>query len=611
MEVLYAAGFALAFIALIALLANKNAARTRATVRFTGRATHPSGKAVVNAMTGVIAPGANRPVQRPLFTTAAKISRFSLTTSCAGIEFQPTERVLIGGSKLQSRGGRSPRGKVGTRSSFLGAILFLSALTVSAQGGRTADQTPANTQLATGTQGTPENLQVNPGTQAAPELPQVNIASFPPETREQLESAYAAAHKNPQDASALGRLGMLLDLYHRPADASVCYQRAHVLEPGAFAWLYYWGSLLLNQQRMEEAAGVLSSAVEIQPEYIPARLKLGEALLETGKIDAAKEIYAGILKDHPDAAEAYYGLGRVQAARGNQARAAESYRKACELFPAYGAAHYGLAMAYRKLGRTAEAQEQASLHERNRYIVPPSEDPLRDELRKLDLSAAAHLERGVQLEEVGRFEDAIAETEKALELDPLLVKAHVNLLILYGRTGNAEKAKEHYAAVVAMDPEQFPEAYYNYGVLLVKENNFGEAEQAFRKAVTLAPSNEAAHSNLGYLLEHEGKLPEAAVEFRKLIELRPSSRQAHFELGRILVNLQRYDEAIEQFRQTLTPSDENTAAYLYAMGAAYGREGDNAHARDYLQQAKNLAAAQGQTALVSEIERDLQRVRGL
>ena len=607
MEVLYAAGVAQASIALLAVRAKAKLARTRE-VTAGVIATARSGESVASAAAGVGGSRSRRPGQQPrLFIAATESSRFSLTTNPPGIEFDATERVLGRRLKLQSKGGRSPRGKVSTRSSCaLGAILLLWAASVCvprtyAQVG-TADQ---------GGKGTRAEIQPSQGTQTPPELQQVNVASFPPETREQLEAAYAAARQNPQDASASGRLGMLLDLYHRPADASVCYQRAHLIEPGAFAWLYYWGSLLLNQQRMEEAAGVLSSAVEIKPEYVPARLKLGEALLETRKNDAAKEIYEGVLKEHPEVAEAYYGLGRVQAARGDEAGAAESYRKACELFPAYGAAHYGLAMAYRKLGRTAEAQEQATLHERNRYIVPPSADPLRDELRKLDLSAAAHLERGVQLEEVGRFEDAIAETEKALELDPLLVKAHVNLLILYGRTGNAEKAKEQYEAVVAMDPDQFPEAYYNYGVLAMKENHFGEAEEAFRKAVTLAPSNEAAHSNLGYLLEHEGKLPEAAVEFRKLIELRPNSRQGHFELGRILVNLQQYDEAIEQFRQTLTPNDENTPAYLYAIGAAYGREGDNAHARDYLQQAKDLAAAHGQTALVSEIERDLERVRGL
>jgi len=445
----------------------------------------------------------------------------------------------------------------------------------------------------------------------APEVPQVSIVGLPRETRKQVAQAYAAARERSSDAEAVGKLGMLLDLYHRPEQAAICYRRAHLMQPAAFRWLYYWGSLLFNQKKMGEALPVLTAALRLRPEYLAARLKLGEALLEAGKTKEAGEFYESILKDHPDAAEAYYGLGRVEAALGDQAAAAEWYRKACELFPTYGAAHYRLALAYRKLGRIGEAQEQSDIHERNIYVVPPVADPLRDELWALDMSAATHLERGVQLEQVGRTDDAIAETEEALRLDPSLVKAHVNLLILYARTGREEKAEEQYKSVLAADPEQFPDAYYNYGVLLVKEGKFEEAEKAFRKALAIAPSSDAAHNNLGYLLERQGKLSEAAVEYKKAIEVRPNSREAHFNLGRILVNQQQYQQGIEQLLETLTPVDENTPKYVYALGAAYGRSGDSAHALDYLEQAKELASVHGQTALLSEIEKDLERVKGL
>jgi len=445
---------------------------------------------------------------------------------------------------------------------------------------------------------------------AAPEVPQVNIAGLPRETQEQVAQAYAAARKHPQEADAVGKLGMLLDTYHRSEDAVLCYRRAHLLAPAAFKWLYYWGSLLLHENKMGEALPILTSALRLEPEYLPARLKVGEALLGAGKTEEAGKIYEGILKDYSDTAEAYYGLGRAKAALGDQPAAAELYRQACQLFPTYGAAHYGLAVAYRKLGRSQEAEEQANLHERNKYIVPPLADPLRDELRALDTSAATHLERGVQLEQVGRIDDAIAETENALRLDPSIVRAHVNLLILYARTGKAKEAEEHYKAVLAMSPNQFPEAYYNYGVLLLKEDKFEEAEKAFRQTLALSPSNDAAHDNLGYSLERQGNLLEAAAEYRKAIEINPGSRQAHFKLGRILVHHEQYQEGIAQLLQTLTPADENTPAYLYALGAAYGRAGDSAQAVQYLQRAKEQATARGQTALAAEIEKDLERVKG-
>jgi len=111
-------------------------------------------------------------------------------------------------------------------------------------------------------------------------------------------------------------------------------------------------------------------------------------------------------------------------------------------------------------------------------------------------------------------------------------------------------------------------------------------------------------SNLGYVLERQGKLPEAAQQFEKLIDLHPT-REAHFELGRILVNQQQYQAAIAHFQQILVPEDDKTPAYLYALGATYGRAGDETQAVRYLKQARQLATSQGQAALAAEINQDL------
>ncbi len=439
-----------------------------------------------------------------------------------------------------------------------------------------------------------------------PDLPKLAIANFLPEVRSQVQDAYDAARHHPEDAEASGKLGMLLDLYDRPDQASVCYERAHQLDATSFKWLYYLGSILAKQGKHAEAAVTLREVLRLNPEYLPARLKLAENLLVAGEIDASDAVYSEIVKKSPDVAEAYYGLGRIAAARGNPTAAAESFRKACELFPAYGAAHYALAQAEVKLGKSEESQQQLALFTKNKTIVPPVDDPLRDEMRKLDMAGRSHLERGFQLEQVGRVEDAIAETEKALQLDPSLVRAHINLIILYGRTGNLDKAEEHYQAVVKLDPNQFPDAHYNHGVLLTQEGKLDEAEREFRRALEIDPSYADAHNNLGYLLERQGRLAEAGDEYKKAIEAKPDFRQAHFNLGRLLVSQQQYQAAIEQFQQTLTPVDANTPSYLYALGAAYGRAGDRPQALRYLREARDQASRRGQAQLVGDIERDLQ-----
>ncbi len=443
-----------------------------------------------------------------------------------------------------------------------------------------------------------------------PQIPQVNVKEFPSETQKQVQEAYDAARRRSDDSAAVGKLGMLLDLYDRPEAALLCYQRAHELAPHAFRWLYFWGSLLLQNKRRQEAVPILKKALQLRPDYLPGEFKLAEALVESGQAEEAGKIYEAAAKKYPQYAEAYYGLGRVRAAQGDAASAVPLYRRACELFPTYGPAHYALAQAYRQLGQRDKAQEQLQLYEQGRNIVPPIEDPLRDEIRMLDLSATSYVERGVFLAEVGRLQDAIQATEKAAQLDPKSVLAHANLVSLYGRAGNLQKAEEHYRAVLALNPDQFPKAHYDYGLLLMRKGQFAAADAALRRALQIDPSYAQAHNNLGYVLEREGRQAEAMAEYRKSIESLPSFRQAHFNLGRILVNQGKYQEGIEQLLQTLTPVDESTPAYLYAVGASYGRAGDRPKALEYLRRARDEALARGQSKLLSNINRDLLTLEG-
>ena len=78
---------------------------------------------------------------------------------------------------------------------------------------------------------------------------------------------------------------------------------------------------------------------------------------------------------------------------------------------------------------------------------------------------------------------------------------------------------------------------------------------------------------------------------------------------RILVNQGNYQGGIEEFEKILSPADEKTPSYLYALGATYGRAGDRQKASRYLQQAREAALAHGQTSLVSSIDRDLRALK--
>jgi len=439
---------------------------------------------------------------------------------------------------------------------------------------------------------------------AMPDLPLLALDDFSVAVRGQIQQACADVRARPDDDIAIGRLGMILQTYGLFQEAAVCYRRAGRLAPSTLRWAYYLGTVESARGNCDAAAATLRIAPRLAPDYAPAQLLLANCLLASADWTGSEELYAAIVKQHPNSADAFYGLGRVRAARRDFTGAADAYGKACALFPDFGAAHYALALIYRTLGQDEKAKEQLRLFEKNKDAAPPSNDPLLNEVRALNLSATNQVQMGIELERQGRLEESVSAHEKALEIDPQMVQAHINLIELYGRLSQFQKAEEHYRAATHLEPGSV-ESYYNYGVLLVSVQKYEQAESAFRKTIEIDPFHAAAHNNLGYLLERQGKLLEAAAEYRTAIENKPSDRQAHFNLGRVLVNQHEYREGIQELEKTIEPEDENTPRYIYALGAAFARSGDRQNALRYIRQARDGAVARGQSGLVDSIERDL------
>ncbi|MFB3920611.1 MAG: tetratricopeptide repeat protein [Terriglobia bacterium] len=444
--------------------------------------------------------------------------------------------------------------------------------------------------------------------QEPPTLPTINVDHFFPVVREQVEKALETARANPKSAEVSGTLGMVLDTYEQYDSAAICYQRARWLDPISFRWAYYLGWVEAARGRFSEAENILRESLRMNPRYLPARLRLAEALMAAGKWKECGDLYAALTRDYPQMPAGHYGLGRVHSARGDSAAAIDSLEKACQLFPPYGAAHYALALAYRRVGPAERVREHLKLYEQSRTSVPGVEDPLRSAVEDLNLGPLGHMRRGVTLEQEGKIQEAIAEQEMALDADPKQIQVHINLIALYGRTNEFEKAEEHYRAAIDLNPNQ-AEAYYNYGVLLMRQGQNQRAEQAFGEVVRINPFYAEAHHSLGFLLERQGRLDQALEQYNAALANRPNYPLAHFHAGRILVNQNHYEEAIGHFLKTLTSEDENTPRFLYALAATYARAGRRERALEYFLKARDSAAARRQTELLRSIERDLEALR--
>jgi tetratricopeptide (TPR) repeat protein len=401
---------------------------------------------------------------------------------------------------------------------------------------------------------------------------------------------------------------MLLQAFEQYESAELCYRRARILDSNRFPWAYYLGLTQAIEGKNEDAAVTLRDAIRLDPGYLPARLKLAEVLLNARRLDESEAVCQSIAKDDPQFAPVYYWLGRVASARGQSAASIEQYRKACQLRPSFGTAHYALGLALQRIGQTTEAQPHMAEYQKYKADGDPQpEDPLLEAVRSLDNSALAHLMKGVDLENAGQIEGAIAEHEEAVKQDPRLVQAHANLIALYAKAGRGDKAESAYQATVKVNPN-LPQSHYDYGVFLVSQKRYGDAETAFRKALESSPHYAEAHSNLGAMLERAGKAEEAMRQYRAAIGDKPNFRMAHFQLGRLLLMKKRPGEAIAELSQTLTPADADTPRYMYALGIAYAEAGDYRSAERYLREAGERAAPLGQDQLMADIAMSLRKV---
>ena len=89
--------------------------------------------------------------------------------------------------------------------------------------------------------------------------------------------------------------------------AAACYRRAHILDPTSFRWVYYLALVQGAEGGYAEAVATLRDALRLDPEYVPAQLKLGGYLLALGKWQEATQLFEALVKKHPENAEAFYG----------------------------------------------------------------------------------------------------------------------------------------------------------------------------------------------------------------------------------------------------------------------------------------------------------------
>jgi len=182
-------------------------------------------------------------------------------------------------------------------------------------------------------------------------------------------------------------------------------------------------------------------------------------------------------------------------------------------------------------------KELASIYETTTG-QPAPETAIGRELNATELSNKA-----VALDNLGRFEDALACCDRALVIDPRHANAWLNKGNAIGSLGRSEEAMACFDRVLEIDPRH-ASAWHNKGFVLDRLGRSQEALACYDRAITIRPQDAETWSARGITLWNLGRSEEALASYDRAIAINPQFTDSWNNKGNALENLKRHVDAL-------------------------------------------------------------------
>ncbi len=246
-------------------------------------------------------------------------------------------------------------------------------------------------------------------------------------------------------------------------------------------------SALINADRPAEARDVLLAAMKIAPNDTRMSYMLAQAQRDAGDLEGAEATARALQARQPDDVRAIYLLGQMLEARGRHQEVIDLLKPD---------------IARRKAAKGKGAEIAMLLGS-----------------------------QGLALQQLHRYDEAIAAFTEAIELSPDEPVRHVLLIQGYSA------ANRHKEALAAAEKARarFPQdtaIVYQLGAALDRAGRDAEAEKMFRDVIARDPLDAGALNYLGYMLaEHGRSLDEAASLIQRALEVEPDNPSFLDSLG--------------------------------------------------------------------------------
>lgn len=225
------------------------------------------------------------------------------------------------------------------------------------------------------------------------------------------------------------------------------------------------------------------------------------------------------------------------------------------------------------------------LTDESAWLDRTSESLRQAQNRDLDL-APVHRVAGLLRANAGSYEQAEAEYQRAIEIDPSNGDAYRRLGQVYERNNQMDQALTAFKKAAEVEPSYF-KVYQDLGTFYRDRGDISQAMRLFEREVVLAPDEPDAHYVLGTAYEESGRFPEAERELRAAIGAQPTPLALN-NLGFTLMQRGKDLEAIPFLARASAGLREQYLA-LMNLGTAYRRTSQPTAARQAYEKSLSLA----------------------
>jgi tetratricopeptide (TPR) repeat protein len=189
-----------------------------------------------------------------------------------------------------------------------------------------------------------------------------------------------------------------------------------------------------------------------------------------------------------------------------------------------------------------------------------------------------HFLAAQQAQQRGRLDDAVAEYQQVLRLQPRLPEVYANLGLVYYAHGEFENSAKAFASAEKLRPGMRGVSLW-LGIDEVRLNRPAQGVDRLREAIRLDPKEKLAQSWLGTALWNSGQMDAALLQLLAADARFPNDPDLLFALG------EAYGKAASQQTEQLLLESSGTALSDMIYGTIYAEERDWTKAEGHLRRA--------------------------